>query len=259
MRLVRRSLCPRDTSKHAAITCYGRLTVGASKEKGTIVARTRFIRLAGGGLLLAAAIEIVFTSLINARLVTTLYNLGPLQAIVSVALLTGLIALIVAQENQLGWLGYLGFGIALASALSTLVGFFGARLNGFSFLLLLISVMIPRDPQHSGLSALNYVAPGSIWLTSLCTGIGLSLFGLASLRARRIPLWGAGALLALGLLQLPFVVLFFPFAASQFAVFPTSVYSAFLNALRSIPWPLSLATPLLWGVVGVALLRYSRT
>lgn len=225
--------------------------------------RTRFIRLAGGGLLLAAVILIFITSSVNAHLAVSDYSLTPLRAIISVALLTDLIVLVVAQDNQLGWPGYLGFGIALAGALSTLVGFlalfFGVRLNGFSFLLLSIIALIPRDPQHPGVSALNYVVPGSIWLTLLCTCVGLSIFGLASLRTRRIPWWGAGALLALGLLQLPFVIFYFTFATTQFIAFPTPVYGTFLNALRSIPWSLSLATPLLWGVVGLALLQYSRT
>ena len=226
------------------------------------MARTRFIRLAGVGLLLAAAIQIFLTSGIFVSTAIAIYNLKPFQAIISAALLTGLIALVVAQENDLGWLGYLGFGIALAWALSALVGSIafvsGFGLNGFSFLLLFISVLIPRDPQHPGLSALNYVIPGGIWLTSLCMCAGLLLFGLVSLRTRRIPRWAAGALLALGLLQLPFLLFDMPFAATGFTVFPLSVYSAFLHALRISSLPISLITALLWGMVGIALLRYSR-
>lgn len=226
------------------------------------MARTRFIRLAGGGLLLAAAIQIFLTLyvrvMIYARVAMPYYNLQPLQAIVSAALLISLIALVVAQENHLGWLGYLGFGIALAGALSALVGslmsLMKLGLNGFAFLLLLIGLLVPRDPQHDGLSALNYDVSFGIWLTSLCLCVGLSLYGLASLRARHIPRWGAGALLTVGLLQLPFVLLFVPFSLHQFALFPASVSNAVLANL----WPISLATALLWGILGVALLRHAR-
>lgn len=228
------------------------------------MARTRFIWLAGGGLLLAAAIQLFLMSRVYAPMAMPFSNLWPLQAIVSAALLISLIALVVAQENYLGWLGYLGFGIALAGALSALVesltSLMGFGMDGFSFLLLVISVLIPRDPQQNVLGALSYILSTGAWLTLLCLCAGLSLFGLASLRTRRIPRWGAGALLGLGLLQLPFVLLYLPFATIRFVFFPASVYNAILIGQKIIRLlPISLLTALLWCILGIALLRHSRT
>ncbi len=224
---------------------------------GTIMARTRFIQAAGVGLLLAAAIQIFLISRIYGWMAIPLNNLKPLQAIVAAALIIGLIALIVAQENHLGWLGYLGFGIALAGELSDLIGSLAnAASDGFAWLLFFIYVLMPRDPQRNSFADRSHIGSNGIWLTSLCLCVGLTLYGLASLRARRIPLWGAGALLALGLLRLPVVLLLAPFATSRFGFFPAPVY----NALHISQWPFGLITVLLWSILGVALLvQHTRT
>ncbi len=178
-------------------------------------------------------------------------NLYPLQAIIAAAMIIGLVALVVAQENHLGWLGYLGFGIALAGELSALIGSLtNAASDGFAWLLFFINVLLLRDLRHTSFSDLSHIGFYGSWLTLLCLCVGLSLFGLASLRARRIPLWGAGALLALGLLRLPGVLLSVPFATSRFGWFPAPVY----NALFISRWPVGLMTVLLWCILGVALL-----
>lgn len=227
------------------------------------MASARFIRVAGAGLLLAAALQLFLFLAVRLFLIhgiydwlgISLYNLKYTQAIISAAFIIGLIALVVAQENHLGWLGYLGFGAALAGELSALVGFFtGIALDGFGFLLLFIRLLLPQDPQHNGLSTLTSVISNGLWLTSLCLCVGLSLYGAASLRARHIQRWGAGALLALGLLQLPNVLLYVPFAPSRYATFPASVSNAFLTIL----WLIGLLSVLLWSILGVALLRYAR-
>ena len=74
------------------------------------------------------------------------------------------------------------------------------EMSGFSFLLLPISLLVPRDPQQTGLSALTYAVILGAGLNSLFLSVRLSLYDLASLRARRIPRWGAVVLIALGLL-----------------------------------------------------------
>ncbi len=215
------------------------------------MARTRFIRAAGIGLLVAAAIQIFLMSGINVWMAIPPQNLKPLQAIIAAALIVGLIAIVVAQENHLSWLGYLGFGLALAGELSDLIGHLtNGGLDGFAFILLFINVLLPLNLRHASFIDLNNIAYNGSWLTLLCLCIGLSLFGLASLRARRIPLWGAGALLALGLLYLPVVLLRVPFATSRFGWFPAPVY----NALFISRWPLGLMTVLLWCILGATLL-----
>ncbi len=224
---------------------------------GTIVARTRFIQAAGVGLLLAAAIQTFLMSRIYVWMAIPLDNLKPLQAIIPAAVIIGLVALIVAQENHLGWLGYLGFGIALAGELSVLIGSLtNAASDGFAWLLFFIDVLVLRDPQRNSFADLSHIGFYGSWLTLLCLCVGLSLYGLASLRARRIPLWGAGALLALGLLRLPAMLLLAPFAPSRYSFFPEPVY----NALLISRWPIGPMSVLLWSILGVALLvQHTRT
>ena len=79
------------------------LSANPSRKGETIVARARFIQLAGVGLLLAAAIQISLTiyvrMMISARVAIPVYSLRPAQIVVSAALLLGIVALVVAQET----------------------------------------------------------------------------------------------------------------------------------------------------------------
>lgn len=150
---------------------------------------------------------------------TVLWAMGLMAALL---VLLGLPALYAHQAEQAGRLGAVAFVVAfLGMALAVSNAYFGTFLQSG-----LVNLII--DAEEAGVTVQEPVAAGvAFGISILLYALGWILFGVASIRARVLPRWGAGLVLA-------------------------GLVLAFLFILTSIPW---LGLPVI--EIGIAWLGFA--